>query len=109
MLVTVVLVFQEHLLISEIRGKGHRRDSEPGEAALKPIPPREETCVSPRLAISFVAVRHHVSKCPPGVGVCYQTNRGQKTNARSQGSYRGCPAAWANLRGSKPVMLGFWP
>lgn len=126
--VAVVLVLEEELLVGEISGKGNRRDAEAGECAVEAVPPRELSRVTPRLAKS--QGRHqsvsasrgvvgqltkqpcHVGGCDDGGGGDFESGAQLGwwwTNALSQGSYLGWPAAAANLLMSKPVRLGLGP
>lgn len=61
----VVLVLQERILVTAVRGKRHRRNTQAGEGALEPVPPAEKSCVSPVLTVdsSLSAVLRNRMRC----------------------------------------------
>lgn len=63
-LAVVVVVFKEEVLEAAVRRKRHRRDAQTWEAALEPIPPAEEACVSPFLTVWGSLLLAHC--CPRG-------------------------------------------
>jgi hypothetical protein len=94
----VVVLLHEQVLVGAVSGESDSCNTQTGEGALESVPPAELPCVSPPLTIPNVSY--------PCCVVCSQS---EGTDALSQGSYRGWPAAAANFRGSKPVMFGFSP
>lgn len=72
----VVLVLQERVLITAVRGKRYCRDTQTGEAGLEPVPSAEESRVPPVLTVKF----------PPSVVLIDRRGLSRATDYRSQGS-----------------------
>jgi hypothetical protein len=94
----VMVVFHEEVLVGAVSGESNSCNAQAGEGALESVPPAELSCVPPALTIPIVSTKFRA--------ICTESGY---TDALSQGSYRGWPAAAANFRGSKPVMFGFSP
>lgn len=51
MTLSMVIILQKHVLIATVCSKSHGSNAQAREGVLEPIPPAEEACVSPFLAI----------------------------------------------------------
>jgi hypothetical protein len=94
----VVVVLQEEVLVSAVGGECNGRDAKAREGSSETIPPGERPLVSPCFPTTNCQQRTH-----------RQWIHSSITNALSQGSYLGWPAAALILRMSNPVMFGFSP
>lgn len=56
MTLSVMLVVQKQVFVATVCSEGHRRDAQPGEGGLEPIPPAKEAYVSPFLAVRSALV-----------------------------------------------------
>lgn len=72
----VVLVLQERVLITAVRGKRYCRNTQTGEAGLETVPSAEESRVPPVLTVKF----------PPSVVPIDRPRVSCATDYRSQGS-----------------------
>lgn len=100
----VVSILQEEVLVEAVPCERDRRGPQAGQRAPESVPAREGARVSPSLPAAVVSSCLSLAR-GRGAG-----GRGAGvTNARSQGSYRGWPAASLKARMLKPVMLALGP